>query len=108
MDCKSDTELHSFDVALDRSVNNRAFVVGDDGTYLAEVRVFPFRGDDWYVAYLLTSTGEKDSYRMSCDRICNRSQLIVWVLECGLVKSRVGAEKFLSQRIWKADITSSY
>lgn len=107
MDCMSDTELHSLDVALDRSLNLLAFAVGDDGTYIAEVRAFPYHGHDHYVAYVLTPTGEPDSYRRSHDRICSRSELIDWLVECGIRKSKAGAQAFLSKLVWKADIVLS-
>lgn len=104
----SDTELHSLDVALDRSLNNLAFCVGEGGSYIAEILVFPFHGRDHYVAYRLIPTGEKYIFRPTDERICNsHAELACWLVAVGIRKTKYQADKLLTTSTWKADMVNS-
>lgn len=103
MEILSDNELHSMNVALDRSLNNRAFAVGPGGVYIAEVRSVPWRGDTWYHAYRLVPTGTS-SYSMQNDRFCSRAGLVDWLKDNGIRSTRRDAAAYLSRPVWRADL----
>lgn len=101
MNVCSDTQFHSFDVAIGRALNKVARLY-DMGTAVAEVRAFPYRSTDWYIAYQLLRRQDNGGYDIFNDRICDRGQLVSWLGERGY--SSQGATPVLKQYVWKADL----